>query len=603
MPFGAAVDPAGGVRFRLWAPALDRVTLRLLDPDGDVAMTAAGDGWFEQHVPHAHAGSRYRYVLPDGRAVPDPASRHQPDDVHGPSVVVDPEAFVWDDTGWRGRSFEEAVFYELHVGTFTAAGTFAAAIGRLEALARLGVTAIELMPLADAPGARGWGYDGVCPFAPEARYGPPDDLKRLVVAAHARGLMVFVDVVYNHFGPDGNYLGAYAPQFFTDRHETPWGAAIDFESPASRPVRDWVIHNALYWLEEFHVDGLRLDAVHAIHDASTPHVLDELADTVRTRCAGRRVHLVLENDDNAIRWLESRDDDTRRYDAQWNDDLHHAFHVLLTGERDGYYADYADAPLRHLGRALAEGFAWQGQVSGHRGGPRGEPSAHLSPTAFVGFLQNHDQIGNRAFGDRLTTLATPRALRAAVAVLLLAPSPPLLFMGEEWGCTQPFPFFCDFGGDLADAVRTGRRAEFARFPAFRDPAAQARIPDPCSPDTFASAVLRWADADTAAGRGWFAFYRALLTIRRRTIVPRLRGMEPHAGSYTLLDAGGLRVIWALGDGSRLTLLANLSGEAVAAAAPPAPLLWITPRTRPRLLAGTLPQWSVAWFLSSAVPPS
>ncbi len=606
MPFGAEAEPAGGVRFRLWAPAVADVAL-VLEQRGrtrDLPMPAVGEGWFSVHVDDARAGDRYRFRLPDGLCVPDPASRRQPDGVHGASEVVDPTTFAWPDDRWRGRPFHEAVFYELHVGAFTASGTFGAAAERLAGLAALGVTAIELMPLATAPGTRNWGYDGVYPFAPEARYGSPNDLKRLVATAHAHGLMVFLDVVYNHFGPEGNYLASYAPTFFTRRHQTPWGDAIDFDGPESRAVRDFAIENALYWLEEFHLDGLRLDAVHAIHDTSARHVLAELAERVHRRIDGRAIHLVLENDDNVARWLVRDDGRPRWYAAQWNDDLHHALHVLLTGESDGYYADYAGDPIDRLGRALAEGFAYQGDPSPYRGGaPRGEPSRLLPPTAFVGFLQNHDQVGNRAFGERLVTLAPERALRAAVAILLLAPSPPLLFMGEEWGARQPFAFFCDFGGELADAVREGRRREFARFPAFADAAARARIPDPGDPETFARSVLDWADAAQPRHRRWLAHYRRLLAVRHRAIVPRLEGIGGAAGTWARLGDRGLEVRWRLADETTLVLLANLGGRTVPAAAPAGELLHATSRTvAPRLAAGALPPWSVACVLAPAGAP-
>jgi maltooligosyltrehalose trehalohydrolase len=603
MPFGAEAQPGGGVRFRLWASAVAGVTLHLeRGGRGErVPMSATGDGWFAAHVADARAGDRYCFLLPDGLCVPDPASRRQPAGVHGPSEVVDPGAFAWPDDRWRGRPFHEAVFYELHVGAFTAPGTFAAAAERLAELAALGVTAIELMPVAEAPGARNWGYDGVHPFAPSARYGRPDDLKALVAAAHARGLMVFLDVVYNHFGPEGNYLPLLAPEFFTRRHQTPWGEAVDFEGPASRVVRDFMIENALYWLEEFHLDGLRLDAVHAIHDASSPHVLVELAERVHRTVTARPVHLVLENDDNAARFLARDDGRPRWYAAQWNDDLHHALHVLITGERDGYYADYAGDPIDRLGRALAEGFAYQGEPSPFRGGaPRGEPSRDLPPTAFVGFLQNHDQVGNRAFGERLTVLAPERALRAAVATLLLAPSPPLLFMGEEWGARQPFPFFCDFGPDLADAVREGRRREFARFPAFADPAARARIPDPGAAKTFASAVLDWTEVAQPRHRRWLAHYRRLLAVRHRAIVPRLGAIGGDAGTWTRRGDTGLEARWRMADATTLVLLANLGTRAVPGRAPAGEVLYVTgPAVTARLAAGTLPPWSVACVL---VPP-
>ena len=479
MPFGATcVD--GGVRFRIWAPAVTSVDLKLEDKDAPslVSMAGMGGGWFEVVTNAARASSRYRFRIDDRIDVPDPASRYQPEDVLGPSMVIDPGAFPWQHGEWRGRPWHEAVLYELHVGTFSPAGTFDGVRERLDYLAELGVTAVELMPVADFSGRRNWGYDGVLPYAPDSAYGTPDDLKRLVDAAHGRGLMMFLDVVYNHFGPEGNFLHAYAPEFFTDRFHTPWGAAIDF---ARREVRDFFIHNALYWLEEYRFDGLRLDAVHAIVDRSKPDILEELADRVHARFGeSRHVHLVLENDDNAARYLTRMPDGrVRRYTAQWNDDIHHALHVLATGEHDGYYEDYVDRTVDLLGRCLTEGFAYQGEPSRHRDGkPRGEPSAELPPTAFVSFIQNHDQVGNRAFGERISALAELDALRAVTAILLLAPSPPLLFMGEEWAAAEPFLFFCDFHEELAARVRDGRRGEFKRFAAFRSEAARARSPIP-----------------------------------------------------------------------------------------------------------------------------
>jgi len=600
MPFGAQMDPDGGCRFRLWAPAAAGVDLEVGAPGvipTTVAMTAAEGGWFLAEHPHVTAGWRYRFRTAGSDLwLPDPASRRQPDGVHGASEVVDPRSFAWQDGAWRGRPWAETVLYELHVGTATREGTFAAARGLLPDLADLGVTAVELMPVAAFPGARNWGYDGVLPFAPFAGYGRPEDLKEFVQAAHGHGLMVFLDVVYNHFGPEGNYLHLTAPRFFTDRYRTPWGAAIDVESPGNQPVRDFFVHNALYWLEEFHLDGLRLDAVHAIHDRSPRHLLGELAAAV---AAGpgrtRHIHLVLENDANEARHLaRDRSLEPDRYTAQWNDDLHHAFHVALTGEDAGYYADYADRPATHLARALAEGFAYQGEPSPYRDGERrGEPSAHLPPTAFVAFLQNHDQIGNRAFGERLTTLAPEPALRAAMAVQLLAPQIPLLFMGEEVGSEAPFLFFCDFGPDLAPAVTEARSREFARFPAFADPEVQARIPDPGARETFlASRPL--PPAGPLAAR-WRAWSRDLLRRRAERIVPLLADLA--AGEVRAVDdTGAVAVDWPHARGRILRLRAALQQAAATLPAAPGEVVLAVGGEARALAGGQLPGWSALWTL-------
>ena len=604
MPFGAECFEDGAVRFRLWAPAVSRVELCLETAGMEtlLPMEREQDGWFALVTDTAAPGRHYRYRIDGGQRVPDPASRFQPQDVHGPSQVVDPATWDWTDANWRGRPWEEAVIYELHVGTFTPEGTFAGVKQRLDDLVELGVTAIELMPVADFPGARNWGYDGVQIFAPDDRYGRPEDFKDLVQSAHARGLMVFLDVVYNHFGPEGNYLHLYAPSFFTERHHTPWGAAINYDGPDSRAVRQFFIHNALYWLEEYHLDGLRFDAVHAIVDDSRPDILQDIAQAVATGPGAQRaVHLVLENDHNAAHYLE-RDFALRprSYAAQWNDDIHHALHVLTTGEAGGYYEDYADEPARHLGRCLTEGFAYQGEPSCYRhGAPRGEPSRDLPLTAFVSFLQNHDQIGNRAFGDRITRLAPEAAVRAATAVLLLAPSPPLLFMGQERGATQPFPFFCDFGGDLAAAVTEGRRREFARFPEFSDAGARARIPDPNDAKTFAAACLHWNGSGADGAGVWRRFHQELLTLRARSIVPRLRNLRAGMADFELISERALCAHWRLGDGTRLTLIANLSDAAASCRESPAgKLLYAVPGFS-GAYDGHCPAWSVVWFLDAS----
>lgn len=516
MPFGASLTPSG-VDFALWAPSAREV--RLWTPEGEHAMARDRSGWHRVSVPGAGAGSLYRFRIGEDLLVPDPASRFQPQDVEGPSQVVDPRAYRWNDADWEGRPWEEAVLYEVHVGTATPEGTFAALAGKLEQLRDLGITAVELMPIADFPGARNWGYDGVLHFAPDHAYGCPEDLKALVDRAHSLGLMMILDVVYNHFGPSGNYLPAYAADFFTDRHQTLWGAGINYDGPSSGVVRDYFVHNALYWLEEYRFDGLRFDAVHAIADDGERHFIAELAERIRAHPEGRRAHLILENNANQARWLERADRAPRLHTAQWNDDIHHAWHRLLTGEDDGYYRDYDD-PVARLGRCLAEGFAYQGEVSVHDGRARGEPSAHLPPSAFVAFLQNHDQIGNRAIGERLGRLAAPEKLALARAGLLLSPQIPLLFMGEEWDAASPFQYFVDFpDAELSKAVRDGRRREFAGFGAFRGEAARERIPDPTARDTFLRSSLDWSEAGRAPHSDILARTRDLLRIRRDVVVP------------------------------------------------------------------------------------
>jgi malto-oligosyltrehalose trehalohydrolase len=598
MPFGAQLLPAGresdalatGVRFRLWAPRCERVELQLADASAALPLQAEGDGWHALTTAQAGSGSRYRYVLPDGTLVPDPASRFQPADVHGPSEVIDPLAYLWGDQPWRGRPWHEAILYELHVGAFTADGSFRAVIERLGHLAGLGVTGIELMPLADFPGARNWGYDGALPFAPDAGYGRPEDLKALVDAAHAHGLMVLLDVVYNHFGPEGNYLPLYAPQFFNEQHHTPWGAAINYDADGSRVVRDYFIHNALYWLQEYHFDGLRLDAVHAIVDDSRPAFLEELARRVRAQALPRAVHLVLENENNQARWL-ARDShgNALLYDAQWNDDVHHVLHVAASGEREGYYADYQADRAAQLGRALTQGFVFQGESMSYRGCARGEPSAHLPPTAFVAFTQNHDQIGNRAFGERLGALAAPEALRAVTATCLLSPQVPMLFMGEEWNSARAFQFFCDFGDELAEKVRGGRREEFARFAAFQDATARARIPDPQAESTFLASKLDWQALHEVPHAQALRWYRQLLAVRTRYIVPLLPWLT-HAGEYRTLAPGAVSACWRTDAGSELTLAVNLRAQPTRGFADaPGQLLWQQGRAGTE---GTLAAWSV-----------
>jgi 1,4-alpha-glucan branching enzyme len=625
MPFGAQLLEDGGVHFRLWAPVARQVELSLGAPEAlhQIPMEQRDGGWFELMTDAAKTGAQYSFRIDGDQKVPDPASRFQPHDVHGPSEVIDPNSFDWQDDTWQGRPWEEAVVYELHVGTFSPSGTFQGVRERLGYLADLGITAIELMPVADFPGKHNWGYDGVFPFAPDSTYGRPEDLKELIQSAQSRGLMVLLDVVYNHFGPEGNYLNSYAPQFFTDRHHTPWGNGINFDGPDSRAVRDFFINNALHWLTEYHFDGLRFDAAHAIMDDSKPDILTELAEAIRTTIDPlRHVHLILENERNQSHYLERTNVGTavpgrpaeqssvaissaesrcrpRLYTAQWNDDIHHTLHVLTTGERDGYYIDYADHPLDQLGRCLTEGFAYQGDVSRHRKGEtRGELSKSLPPAAFLSFLQNHDQIGNRAFGDRITQVADPRAVRAAMAILLLAPSPPLLFMGEEFAAETPFLFFCDFEKDLAAAVTEGRRNEFAQFAMFSNPAERERIPDPSAVSTFQGSRLDWSEIERPKHQEWLRCYRELLQLRAQYIVSRLISSCRLKADYEIQGKYGLTANWEFPDTSTLTLNANLG---------PSPLSGLT-LTDSKMIyrseevstedrtGGTLPAWSVLWSL-------
>ncbi|NMK45478.1 malto-oligosyltrehalose trehalohydrolase [Achromobacter sp. Bel] len=554
---GAQPLPDGRTRFRLWAPTAPAGLALAVDGRDPIALHPGPDGYAQVDV-DCPPGTRYRYRIGDGLLVPDPASRQQDGDVHGASVVPGPDAYPWRHPSWHGRPWAESVIYEVHAGL---AGGFAGVAARLPELAALGVTVVELMPVADFPGPRNWGYDGVLPYAPDEAYGSPDALKHLVDTAHGLGISMMLDVVYNHFGPDGNYLPQYAAPFFRHDVSTPWGPAIDFRQPA---VRRYFEENALYWLTEFRFDGLRLDAVHAIPD---PDWLVELAQFVRGQIpAQRHIHLVLENDDNRASLLG------QGYDAQWNDDAHHVLHHLLTGESHGYYADYADHPANALAHCLAQGWLYEGQPSRVRhGAPRGEPSGHLPSTAFVLFLQNHDQTGNRAAGERLTVLAeqNPERLRAAVALQLLAPQIPLIFMGEEDGSRAPFLYFTSHSDPaLAQAVRDGRQREFSSFPDF-SAADAAALPDPNAEATWAQSVP-WAAAGggdqdegeyTRDAQPWRTLYGALLHLRQRLIAPRLPGTRSVAACA--VGPQGVHAQWRLGDGAMLTLYANLGPEQAA----------------------------------------
>jgi maltooligosyltrehalose trehalohydrolase len=551
---------ADGARFRLWAPGVEAVALSAAG--GDIGMRRSGDGWFEADTDKVAVGEAYGFRLPSGAVVPDPAARAQAGDVHGQSVLVDPRRYQWQTADWSGRPWEEAVIYELHTGTFSPEGTFDGIARRLDHLVDLGVTALELMPVAQFGGTRGWGYDGVLHYAPHPAYGGADGLKRLVDAAHARGLMLILDVVYNHFGPDGNYLHLYAPDFFDASRHTPWGAAIRLDAA---PVRTFYIENALYWLEEFRFDGLRLDAIDQIEDPSDEPILEELARTVRGRIRDRHVHLTTEDNRN-VAHLHGRDADgkPRLYTAEWNDDFHHVAHVLATGDAQGYYADYEPDVAAKLARALAEGYVYQGEPSAFRDGkPYGEPSQDLPPTAFIDFLQNHDQIGNRAFGERLSVLAPARTVELLTAILLLSPSIPLLFMGEEWAEQRPFLFFTDFTGELGKNVREGRRREFRKWPQFQDPATREQIPDPNDPATMQASMLDWSARDRHSGGKRLAYLRKLLALRAREIVPHLKGLRRGSSEAQVLSDRAFSVAWPLADGSWLRCVANFEEDELA----------------------------------------
>jgi len=550
---------AGGTRFRVWAPATSQVEVVLFEADGRPGaahpLAAEGGGYFSGYIAEVAPGARYMYRLGGGDPRPDPASRFQPDGVHSPSQVIDPGAFRWGDADWRGVPLDDLVIYELHVGTATPEGTYAALADRLDAIRELGVTAIELMPLADFPGQRNWGYDGVALFAPTRAYGTPDDLRRLVDAAHARGLGVILDVVYNHLGPDGNYLREFSPGYFTDRHHTPWGDAINVDGPDSQPVRDFFIANALRWAHEFHIDGLRLDATHAIIDDSPTHLIAEMAATVRASLPpGRHFLFVAENehnDPNIVRqggWS---------LDGVWADDFHHQVRVALTGERDGYYADYTGT-ADDLAATIQQGWFYRGQET-PRGKARGAPADDVDPAHFVYCIQNHDQVGNRALGERLNHDVGLDAYRAASALLLLAPHTPLIWMGQEWAASSPFLFFTDHNPELGKLVTEGRRKEFAGFSAFSG----ETVPDPQAADTFERSRLRWEERDEEPHRGVLALYHDLLALRRGHPATSEGGRD----SFAIAPAGERALALRRGHGAeQLLLVVNLGGPATVALA-------------------------------------
>jgi len=560
---GATYLGAGRCRFLVWAPHSERVAVHIVSPeDRVVPLKPLPRGYHGGVVDGVGPGSLYFYRLDGHRERPDPASRYQPLGVHGPSQVVDARGFARSDAGWCGPAQEELVVYEIHVGTFTPEGTFDAVVPRLPDLVELGVTAVELMPVAQFPGCRNWGYDGVYPFAVQNSYGGPEGLRRLVEACHARGLAVILDVVYNHLGPEGNYLAEFGP-YFTDDYRTPWGSALNFDGPYADEVRRFFIENALYWVTEFHVDGLRLDAVHAIIDRSARPFLRELVETVRRAAerAGRRVYLVAESDLNDPRVIRPPELGGYGFDAQWNDDFHHALHALLTGERAGYYRDYGR--LEHLARAWRGGYVYTGQYSHYRRRRHGDALGGCPAHRFVVFAQNHDQVGNRAFGERLSVLVSLEGLKVAAAAVLLSPFVPLLFMGEEYGETAPFLYFTDHSDPrLAAAVREGRREEFEEF------AWAGEVPDPQDEASALRSRLRWELRERGHHRVLLELYRELLALRRE--LPAL--VQPdweHAAVVPYEDAGVMFVHQRKGD-EEVCLIFSF-GDAVAEVSLPVPV--------------------------------
>jgi maltooligosyltrehalose trehalohydrolase len=540
--------------FRLWAPGERHVGLELSGRTHE--MKAMEDGWFEYRAGIAALGSDYRFILSDGLAVPDPASRGQADDVHGPSRIV-ADDYEWTQDAWRGRPWEEAVICELHVGTFTPEGTFQAAIAKLPHLADAGITAIEIMPVAHFAGTRGWGYDGVLHYAPHTAYGSPRDMKAFIDAAHGLGIMVLLDVVYNHFGPEGNYLHRYASDFFRTDRQTPWGAAIDFGQPA---VRRYFIDNALYWIGEFRLDGLRFDAIEHIVDSSARHILTEIADTVHTAFSDRQVHLAVEDQRNDVGLL-LRDGRGRpkTFTAEWNDDFHHVAHVLATGETGGHYERFSSDASGGFAASLQSGFLFPNCGTSAVATMTGTGDVALPPTCFINFLQNHDQTGNRAFGERLLSLADPDMVKALTAILLLSPQIPLLFMGEEFGETQPFYYFCDYGGELGDIIRKGRAREAEGFGGMKPGKSLADLPDPNARSTFEGSKLDWRGRDGEHGKAWLGLVRNLLALRRAHVVPLLKAAASPKSDLQSGKDGVIGVSWAF-EGGTLALRANLSGE-------------------------------------------
>jgi maltooligosyltrehalose trehalohydrolase len=556
-PVGAEVV-GDSVSFRVWAPRRKRVLAVFESParSDEISLSPEADGYFSGTTRHARAGMRYRFRLDDDdRLYPDPASRFQPEGPHGPSEIVDASAFEWTDSAWRGVSRKGQVVYELHVGTFTPAGTWSAAATKLPLLADIGVTVVELMPVADFSGEFGWGYDGVNWFAPTRLYGSPDDFRRFVDQAHALGLGVILDVVYNHFGPDGNYIGAFSRDYFTDRHQTDWGEAINFDDDGSGPVREFVEANAAYWVREFHLDGLRVDATQNVYDDSSPHILQRITDAVRKGAGERRTFVVAENEFQHVRHVRPASEGGFGMDSLWNDDLHHSAVVALTGHSEAYYTDYRGSPQEFIS-AVKWGYLYQGQWYKWQQRRRGTPSFKVDPECFVAFLENHDQIANTGRGQRLHQQSNPAAYRALTALVLLAPSTPMLFQGQEFAATSPFFYFASHPPELSKLVAKGRREFLTQFPSLASEDMQRMLPDPAEKSTFERSKLDWSDRER--NHEAVALHRDLLRLRRED--PVFAAQTRNVDGAVLSAMAFVLRFFADDDVDRL-LLVNLGNDA------------------------------------------
>ena len=585
-PIGAEVIGRGGVSFRVWAPQRRRVQLVLEPVDGRPErilreLEREEDGYFSATVMEAEAGTLYRFLLDeDPTPYPDPASRFQPDGPHGPSQVADPLSFEWSDDAWPGLKPDGHVIYEMHVGTLTREGTFEAALRLLPDLARLGVTIVELMPVAEFPGRFGWGYDGVDLFAPTRLYGRPDDLRRFVDEAHRLGLGVILDVVYNHFGPDGCYLRAFSTDYFTDRYENEWGDPVNFDGPRSGPVREFFLANARYWIQEFHLDGLRLDATQSMFDASASHILGEIAEAVRAAAPERGTYIVAENEPQHARLARPTQRGGYGLDSLWNDDFHHSAMVALTGRKEAYYSDYLGKPQEFVSMAR-HGFLYQGQRYRWQKKRRGTPSLDLDACAFVAYLQNHDQVANSAHGARLHQLTSPGRLRAATALLLLGPATPMLLQGQEFGASAPFLYFADHKPELARAVTSGRREFLAQFPSIATPQVQERLADPSDPQTFVLCKLDWGERERNGPI--YRLHQDLIRLRREDPVLSRCGVgRPVEGAVLGPESFLLRYL-DMAEGRDRLLLVNFGAD-----------LHLDPAPEPLLAAPEGLRWTVLW---------